>query len=100
MLTSFHLAYALAGVLLLLSGDRLLGAVTLGGLLLCTLVDQWMLRPPTHVRLFLSTSLGAYARLALERTLEDIASRHALSSEQLGYLLEQMGRELRGRPQK
>lgn len=95
MLSPLHHAYCLIGVLLCLSGDVALGLLTLGGLAGCIAFDSWWRRPPFHVLAVLIAPVGAQARYAVERTVADLAHRHGLTYEQLGYLLEDMGRTLR-----
>lgn len=95
MLTPLHYLYGTLGVLLVLSGDVPLGAMTLTALTLGIAVDRWWRRPPFHVAAVLSAPAGAHARLAVKRTVDELAVRYSLSYEQLGHLLEQMGWELR-----
>ncbi len=95
MLTPLHYLYGTLGVLLVVSGDVPLGVMTLMALTIGLAVDRWWRRPPFHVTAVLSAPVGAHARLAVERTVDELAFRYSLSYEQLGHLLEQMGRELR-----
>jgi len=95
MLTPLHHAYCLVGLLLCLSGEAPLGLLTLGGLAGCVALDTWWRRPPFHVLAVLAAPVGAQARYAVESTVADLAHRHGLTYEQLGYLLEDMGRRLR-----
>ena len=95
MLTPLHRLYCLVGVLLCLSGDVALGLLTLGVLAGCIALDNWWRRPPFHVLAVLAAPVGAKARYAVESTVADLAHRHGLTYEQLGYLLEDMGRTLR-----
>lgn len=92
MLSPLHCSYCLIGLLLCLSGDVALGLLTLGGLAGCIAFDRWWRRPPFHV---LAAPVGAHARNAVESTVDDLARRHGLTYEQLGYLLEDLGRTLR-----
>lgn len=95
MLTPLHRLYGLLGVLLCLSGDVALGLLTLGGLAGCIALDRWWRRPPFHVLAVLAAPVGTHARDAVESTVDDLARRHGLTYEQLGYLLEEMGRTMR-----
>lgn len=95
MLTPLHSTYCLVGLLLCLSGDAALGLLTLGGVAGCLALDTWWRKPPFHVLAVLAAPVGAQARYAVESTVADLAHRHGLTYEQLGYLLEDMGRRLR-----
>jgi hypothetical protein len=95
MLTPLHSFYCAAGFLLIFSGDVPLGVFTLMSLAIGVAVDCWWRRPPFRVVAVLTAPVGVHARLAVESIVDELTARHALTYEQLGYLLEQMGRELR-----